>query len=211
MGKTTHGLANHKLYRVWDGIKQRCYNPKNIAYKRYGAVGIIMSDEWKNDFKKFYDWAIDNGWKEGLEVDKDIICNKLKINPKLYSPETCMIVTPRVNGLNSSWTILDDDEIKEIADYIEKNENTYKSREDVCKKYNITKKQLNSIFNRRSKNTFNQRGKSGVLTMDLKIKITEMRELNIPYKTIGEKLSVNWSTVRGYWRKYLENKKCHIN
>lgn len=41
-------------YRIWVGIKQRCYNKKNEAYPDYGGCGITMSDEWKESFEAFY-------------------------------------------------------------------------------------------------------------------------------------------------------------
>lgn len=89
---TRHGLHKHPLYKIWQGIIARCYYPSLPHYKRYGGCGVIVCDIWKKDFKSFYDWAISNGWKRGLQIDKDI-----KGNGKLYSPETCSIVTRSQN------------------------------------------------------------------------------------------------------------------
>ena len=44
----THGLGNHKLYSVWNGMMQRCNNTKCPEYKNYGARGIKVSDEWED-------------------------------------------------------------------------------------------------------------------------------------------------------------------
>ncbi len=41
-------------YRIWNGIKQRCLNPNNAAYGRYGGRGISVCPEWQKDFKAFY-------------------------------------------------------------------------------------------------------------------------------------------------------------
>lgn len=49
-----HGLSHIPEYRVWNQIKDRCYNEKRDCYKDYGARGITMSDEWKDDFEAFY-------------------------------------------------------------------------------------------------------------------------------------------------------------
>ena len=49
----SHGGTYSPEYRVWSGIKNRCYNPKESNYKWYGAKGITMSDEWKNSFAAF--------------------------------------------------------------------------------------------------------------------------------------------------------------
>lgn len=62
--KSKHGMIKTALYRVWANIKTCCYNEYNKRYKYYGARGIVMCDEWRNDFVAFYDWAIENGYKE---------------------------------------------------------------------------------------------------------------------------------------------------
>lgn len=98
----THGLRHHPLYGIWCNIKGRCYNEKNIGYYLYGGRGVKMCDEWKNDFKPFYDWCIKNGWRKGLEIDKDIK-SEGKLS-KIYSPEYCSIVTPLENSRSKRTT-----------------------------------------------------------------------------------------------------------
>lgn len=53
---TKHGLGNHPVYKVWSGIKTRCYNKKRIDYRYYGGMGIKLSEEF-HDFKKFFDYV----------------------------------------------------------------------------------------------------------------------------------------------------------
>lgn len=67
---TTHGMSSTKLYDVWKGMFQRCYNKYNKSYRYYGGKGIRICDEWKNDFQVFYEWAQLSGYKEGLEIDR---------------------------------------------------------------------------------------------------------------------------------------------
>lgn len=93
-----HGLSKHPLYRVWVKIKDRLYNPNHEAYSIYGGNGVVMCEEWKNSAKKFIYWALDNNWKPGMVVDKDIIPRKLGIPAKMYSPEMCSIVTVLENN-----------------------------------------------------------------------------------------------------------------
>jgi len=93
--KVKHGLRYHPLYSVWRNMISRCYNKNVPSYKRYGGNEVKVCDEWLNNFKTFYDWSILNGWKKGLELDKDI-----KGNGKLYSPNTCIFVTTKVNSNN---------------------------------------------------------------------------------------------------------------
>jgi len=92
-GGKKHGLSRHPLYLRWMAIFQRCYNEKCENYKKYGARGVIMCEEWKNDFMLFYNWAIENGWRKGLHIDKDI-----KGTGLIYSPQTCSIVTLKENS-----------------------------------------------------------------------------------------------------------------
>lgn len=43
----------HYLYKTWDMVRQRCYNPNYSSYKNYGARGITMYDGWKDSFVSF--------------------------------------------------------------------------------------------------------------------------------------------------------------
>lgn len=81
-----------KLNNVYHSMMSRCYNKNTRMYKFYGGRGVIVCEEWKNDYQKFLDWALGNGWKEGVELDKDT-----KGDGMLYSPETCCFVTSKKN------------------------------------------------------------------------------------------------------------------
>jgi hypothetical protein len=97
---STHGLIKHPLYGVWAGMKDRCNNKNCKYYHRYGGRGVRICDEWASDFKVFYDWAMANGWEQGLEIDKDIKAKELGVDPLLYSPEMCCFVTEKINCRN---------------------------------------------------------------------------------------------------------------
>lgn len=70
---TTHNLSNHPLYSTWLDIKNRCYNTKTHKYKYYGGRGITLYQEWRDDFRAFYDHIItlDNYGKEGYTLDRE--------------------------------------------------------------------------------------------------------------------------------------------
>ena len=53
-----HNLTSHWLYNRWHGIKDRCYNPNRVNYHKYGAKGVVIHNEWKNNFQAFYDYMI---------------------------------------------------------------------------------------------------------------------------------------------------------
>lgn len=57
-----HNESNDRLYRLWKHIKERCYNPNSKRYKDYGGRGIVMCDEWKNDYTSFRQWALETGY-----------------------------------------------------------------------------------------------------------------------------------------------------
>lgn len=68
----THGLRRHPLYRIWADIKTRCYNKNALHYPRYGGRGVKMCSDWKKNPDHFIVWAVANGWRKGLKIDKDI-------------------------------------------------------------------------------------------------------------------------------------------
>lgn len=93
----THGLTSHPLYKIWKGIKSRCYVKSIPLYKYYGARGVAMCDEWLNNPEVFIKWALDNGWQKGLQIDKDKIAIEKGEIGLLYSPEYCSILTQKEN------------------------------------------------------------------------------------------------------------------
>lgn len=99
--KTKHGYRTakntHPLYRAYRGILDRCYNTNSPEYKWYGAKGITICDEWKENPEAFIKWSLENGWQKGLHIDKDILSKEKNIIPAIYSPDTCMWVTPQRN------------------------------------------------------------------------------------------------------------------
>jgi hypothetical protein len=91
---TTHGKSNTRLFRIWAHIKDRCFNVNNDAYKNYGARGIIICSEWKNNFMSFYDWAIANGYNEVLTIDR-------KNNNGNYEPSNCRWISVKGQHRNT--------------------------------------------------------------------------------------------------------------
>lgn len=93
----THGLSKSPLYKLWATVKNRCYNINEPSYEYYGAKGVSMCDEWRDNPVSFMEWCKNNGWAKGLQIDKDIIAMGLGLNPNIYSPERCQFVTRDVN------------------------------------------------------------------------------------------------------------------
>ena len=94
--KTTHDLSNHKLYKVWSSIKQRCNNEKCEGFKNYGGRGISICKEWSLDFKSFFDWCMKNGYKDGLTIDR-------RNNDGNYEPSNCRFATYQIQNCNKLY------------------------------------------------------------------------------------------------------------
>lgn len=90
---TTHGKSGTKLHGVWWGMIQRCYYDKHIDYRWYSSRGITVCDEWRKNFQAFYDWAIQNGYGDGLSIDR--IDNDLG-----YSPDNCRFISAKEQAQN---------------------------------------------------------------------------------------------------------------
>ena len=88
-----HGKRKTRLYRIWANMKTRCINPNDPHFERYGGRGITICDEWKNDFKAFYDWSMSHGYADNLTIDRID-------NNGNYCPSNCRWVTVKVQNQN---------------------------------------------------------------------------------------------------------------
>lgn len=93
-----HHLNNTRIYRIWCGMKRRCYNKHNEHFDRYGGRGIIVCDEWKTNFMNFYDWDMSNGYDDKLSIDR---IN----NEGNYEPSNCRWANQKQQVVNSTAAI----------------------------------------------------------------------------------------------------------
>ena len=80
-----HGDCLSLLYHKWADMKDRCLNPNAVHYSYYGGRGISICEEWK-EYTTFRDWALSNGYQEGLSLDR------IDANGN-YEPNNCRWVT----------------------------------------------------------------------------------------------------------------------
>lgn len=91
-----HGMNNTRLYRIWNGMKNRCNNQNRKDYYMYGGRGIFVCDEWQN-FIPFYEWAERNGYSEELTLER------IDVNGN-YEPDNCIWVTLKEQANNKTTT-----------------------------------------------------------------------------------------------------------
>ena len=85
----THGKSRSRLYVIHRNMISRCNNTKSEFYKYYGGRGVKVCDGWRM-FEPFYEWAIENGYRDGLTIDR------VDVNSG-YSPSNCEWVTKEEN------------------------------------------------------------------------------------------------------------------
>lgn len=91
----TVGNQRPRIYGIWAGMKQRCTNQNNDKYPRYGGRGIKVCAEWMNDFQAFYTWAMENGYRDDLTIDRID-------NDGDYTPDNCQWITNEEN-ISKRW------------------------------------------------------------------------------------------------------------
>ena len=99
----THGMTKTRLYQEWAGMKARCYSPGNRNFKNYGARGIAVCPEWRDDFMAFYEWAIKAGYDD--KAPRGVYTLERKDNNGHYCPENCCWATAAEQSQNKRNTI----------------------------------------------------------------------------------------------------------
>lgn len=110
--RQTHNLSKNRIYKIYMGMKKRCCNSKSKNYISYGGRGIIICDEWLNDFMSFYNWAMTNGYQDNLTIDR------INVNGN-YSPENCRWATmqEQANNKRTNHKITYNNETHNISEW----------------------------------------------------------------------------------------------
>ena len=122
-----------RLYKIWVGIKVRCYNEKSTSYPRYGGKGIRMCDEWQA-FKPFKEWATDAGYDDKLTIER-------KDSKLDYYPANCEWATYYEQNRNKSNNRLTANDIPVIRMMV----NEGMTQVDVAKTFGCLVQSINYI------------------------------------------------------------------
>lgn len=93
-----HGKCDTRLYIIWRGVIGRCEFDYCTNYDMYGGRGIKINEHWKCDFSNFEKWALENGYKENLTLDR------IDVNGN-YEPDNCRWVTMKEQNRNKTNTV----------------------------------------------------------------------------------------------------------
>lgn len=129
----THGLSKTRIYKCYHDMKARCYRKSRNDYKWYGGKGIKVCKEWLSDFVIFYNWAINNNYRDNLTLDR-------KNTNGNYEPNNCQ------------WITISEQQCKRSdCNFIEFNGNIY-SMKQLSKTVNIPYNTLKAKYNKLNHN-----------------------------------------------------------
>lgn len=119
--RTLHGMWKSKMYRIWQGLIQRCHNAKSPHYESYGGRGIFVCEEWRQSFTSFKEW----NYSKFPEID-DLLLNDYQLerinNDGPYAPWNCRWATRKEQGRNTrktKWIVVNGERIS-AAEAIER-------------------------------------------------------------------------------------------
>ncbi|MDS7057215.1 hypothetical protein NXG04_07935 [Klebsiella pneumoniae] len=135
---TSHGDSRERLYRIWNGMVNRCTNKKVKDYNEYGGRGISACDEWLSyeNFKKdMYESYLEH---VSIHGERNTTIDRIESNGN-YSKENCRWANWKEQQRNKRNTVI----INEVI-----NGKTYTSIMDIAKDYEINQRTIRYRYNK---------------------------------------------------------------
>ena len=188
--------SNSRLNIIYNNMKTRCCDPKNWHYKYYGARGITICDEWKNEEKvpsldnaskgylAFKKWALANGYKDTLTIDR------IDVN-KGYSPDNCRWATKKTQANNTRRN--------RFITYKNKTQTLAEWCDELGLKYDAVERRLNQLH-WTIKEAFEGRVDQRIKMVNINGKTQPLRvwckELGLNHRTVYSRLHRGWSVEK---------------
>ena len=183
-----HGHSKERLYRIWAGMRDRCYRKNNDDYQNYGARGIRVCDDW-GEFSHFMAWALSNGYSENLTIDRIDVGGD-------YCPDNCRWVDIKIqaNNRRNNHYISFAGKTQTLRQWSEElgiPYSTLRSRINLYK-YPIEKAFSLETFDRKAE--YYYKGETKRL-------YEWCKELNLPYGRVQRRLQLGWTIERALEEK----------
>ena len=138
--QTSHGQSRSREYQIWADIKDRCDNPNNPRYHRYGGRGITYPASWST-FEPFWEDMRDT-YQDNLTIDRTD-------NNKPYSKDNCEWVTMQVQLQNRSTTKIKRNELDDLLEplYALNGIDRSKQLNILAAQYNVSKGTIRTHYN----------------------------------------------------------------
>lgn len=187
------GLSHERLYSVYNGMIQRCYNSDHPHYNNWGGRGIKVCDEWRYNYQEFRKWALSTGYDKNKDRKYQSL-DRIN-NDGDYCPENCRWATmkeqnnnqrprKRGTGYKYNWTF----------------EGVTKSAEDWCEIFNVSVPMVMYRVNKKGMKPFvaltTPVTRSKNVYKITKEQVMELREKGMTQKQIADMLGCSVKTVR---------------
>lgn len=181
-----NGKSGTRIMKIFYGMKKRCYNTNSSAYKNYGGRGIKICDEWLNNTQNFYDWAIKNGYKDNLSIDR------IDVNGN-YEPNNCRWANKKVQANNTrlNHLITYNGETKNITQWAKELNISPKILNDRIVKCKLPLEVAMKPIKNLRLNIIEYNGEKRTLTEWAK-------KLNINRATLSDRIHSGWSVEKAF-------------